>query len=52
MADYIRRRGRIAIGELAQRSNDFIDLAPREAGGSGAALAAELELPPKVVAAA
>lgn len=26
VADYIKRRGRIAIGELAAKSNTFIDL--------------------------
>ena len=26
MADFIRRRGRIAISELAAKSNQFIDL--------------------------
>lgn len=48
VADFIRQRGRIAIAELAQRSNTFIDLAGRQVEGLEAA---ELELPPEVAAA-
>lgn len=42
VADYVRRKGRVAIAELAGRSNDLIDLNPRAAeaaaGGGGAAV--------------
>ena len=41
VADYISTRGRIAIAELAARSNEFVDLEAK-AVGSG-----ELELPPE-----
>ena len=41
VADYIRQRGRVAIGELAARSATLIDLEPRpEDGGATAAAAA------------
>ena len=40
VADFIRQRGRIAIAELAARSDQFVDLEPREV-----ATAADLELP-------
>lgn len=30
MADFIRAKGRVAISELAQRSNDFIDLEAKQ----------------------
>ncbi|KAI7837279.1 hypothetical protein COHA_008893 [Chlorella ohadii] len=43
VADFIRQRGRIAISELAAKSNQFIDLEARAAAGSEAA---ELELGP------
>lgn len=35
VADYIRRKGRVAIAELAARSNDMIDLNPRAAASAG-----------------
>lgn len=30
MAEFIRAKGRVAISELAQRSNDFIDLEAKQ----------------------
>lgn len=44
VADFIRRRGRIAIAELAARSNELIDLEAKVE--EGAAAAAALDLPP------
>ncbi len=35
VADFIRRRGRVAIAELAARSNHLVDLAPRSAAAGG-----------------
>ncbi|KAL4427932.1 hypothetical protein ABPG75_002021 [Micractinium tetrahymenae] len=46
VADFIRSRGRIAIAELAHRSNEFLDLEARELGGGSS----ELELPPGATA--
>lgn len=40
MADFIRQRGRIAIAELAAKSDQFVDLEAKEV-----ATAADLELP-------
>ena len=48
VADFIRSRGRIAIAELAQRSNAFIDLSARELEQ---AEVAALELPEALAAA-
>lgn len=49
VADFIRQRGRIAIAELAAKSNQFIDLEAKAAAGQGEA---GLHLPPEAVAAA
>ena len=35
VADFVRSRGRVAIAELAARSGELIDLAPRAGGGAG-----------------
>ena len=43
VADFIRQRGRIAIGELAAKSSMFVDLEARQVAGAAAQL--ELELP-------
>ncbi|KAL4442126.1 hypothetical protein ABPG77_011387 [Micractinium sp. CCAP 211/92] len=43
VADFICSRGRIAIAELAHRSNEFVDLEARELGAGSS----ELELPPE-----
>jgi hypothetical protein len=43
VADFIRQRGRIAIGELAAKSSMFVDLEARQVAGAAAEL--ELELP-------
>ena len=47
VAEFIRERGRVAITELAAKSNTFIDLSAREV-----AAAAELDLPDPLPAAA
>jgi hypothetical protein len=46
VADYITSRGRVAIAELAAKSADFIDLAPKEGAalGTRAVAAAALSL--------
>ena len=43
VADFIRQRGRIAIGELAAKSSQFVDLEARQVAGAAAEL--ELALP-------
>lgn len=43
VAEFIRRRGRISIAELAGRSNELIDLEAKvDEGGGGAAAALDL----------
>lgn len=37
VAAYIRKKGRVAIGELAARSNEFIDLEPKAVSNDTAA---------------
>eukprot|EP00884_Botryococcus_braunii_P000664 jgi/Botrbrau1/10599/Bobra.0358s0018.1 len=44
VADFIRARGRVAISELANRSNDFIDLEARQVAHSAESVDLDLDL--------
>ena len=46
-ADFIRQRGRIAIGELAAKSSQFVDLEARQVAGAATPQRPLLAAPPR-----